>query len=108
MADDRRQAGRTNRRSRLELLFLPMRRARRRRLRFPTRARLAGADAEKAAMVEQAKSRVAAVKESLGEKAAGQPRAPAPQLRALPKLPSRKRKKDQSRSMLPTTSWSRN
>jgi NADH-quinone oxidoreductase subunit C len=40
---------------------------------IPDAGELAGADAEKAAMVEQAKSRVAAVKESLGEKAAGQP-----------------------------------
>jgi NADH-quinone oxidoreductase subunit C len=37
---------------------------------IPDAGEAAGADAEKAAMVEQAKSRVAAVKESLGEKAA--------------------------------------
>jgi NADH-quinone oxidoreductase subunit C len=37
---------------------------------IPDAGEVAGADAEKAAMVEQAKSRVAAVKESLGEKAA--------------------------------------
>lgn len=37
---------------------------------IPDAGQLAGADAEKAAMVEQAKSRVAAVKESLDEKAA--------------------------------------
>src|SRR6266480_3285363 len=44
---------------------------------IPDAGESAGADAEKAAMVEQAKSRVAAVKESLGEKAAGiQPAAP--------------------------------
>jgi NADH-quinone oxidoreductase subunit C len=48
---------------------------------IPAAGELAGADAEKAAMVEQAKSRVAAVKESLGEKpapdaAAGAPKAP--------------------------------
>jgi NADH-quinone oxidoreductase subunit C len=38
---------------------------------IPGAGEAAGADAEKAAMVEQAKSRVAAVKESLEEKAAG-------------------------------------
>src|SRR5262245_19573138 len=38
----------------------------------------AGADEEKAAMVEQAKGRVAAVKESLGAPAAGSPDAPKP------------------------------
>jgi NADH-quinone oxidoreductase subunit C len=38
---------------------------------IPDAGQMAGADEEKAAMVEQAKSRVAAVKESLGEKAAG-------------------------------------
>ena len=37
---------------------------------IPDAGEVAGADAEKAAMIEQAKSRVAAVKESLGEKAA--------------------------------------
>src|SRR6185369_16626984 len=42
---------------------------------IPPAGQLAGADAEKAAMVEQAKSRVAAVKESL---AAAQPAAGAP------------------------------
>ena len=42
---------------------------------IPPAGQLAGADAEKAAMVEQAKSRVAAVKESL---AADQPAAGAP------------------------------
>src|SRR5690349_18297364 len=41
---------------------------------IPPAGELAGADAEKAAMVEQAKSRVAAVKESL----AGEPGAPKP------------------------------
>jgi NADH-quinone oxidoreductase subunit C len=40
---------------------------------IPDAGEAASADAEKAAMVEQAKSRVAAVKESLGEKAAAQP-----------------------------------
>ena len=46
---------------------------------IPDAGQLAGADAEKAAMVEQAKSRVAAVKESLSEKArtpAGAPKPP--------------------------------
>src|ERR1044071_6091412 len=38
---------------------------------IPPAGTLAGADAEKAAMVEQAKSRVAAVKESLQEQPAG-------------------------------------
>ena len=38
---------------------------------IPPAGTLAGADAEKAAMVEQAKSRVAAVKESLSEQPAG-------------------------------------
>ena len=46
---------------------------------IPSAGELAGADAEKAAMVEQAKSRVAAVKESLAaDKAAAQPVAGAP------------------------------
>ncbi len=40
---------------------------------IPSAGVLAGADEEKAAMVEQAKSRVAAVKESLGEKPPPQP-----------------------------------
>lgn len=45
---------------------------------IPPAGELAGADAEKAAMVEQAKSRVAAVKESLAEQpaAAGAPKPP--------------------------------
>ncbi len=43
---------------------------------IPDAGEAAGADAEKAAMVEQAKSRVAAVKESLGEKATPTPAAP--------------------------------
>lgn len=43
---------------------------------IPDAGELAGADAEKAAMVEQAKTRVAAVKESLSEKAAAAPGAP--------------------------------
>ena len=51
---------------------------------IPPAGELAGADAEKAAMVEQAKTRVAAVKESLGEKAAPDPTAP-------PKAPVKKK-----------------
>jgi NADH-quinone oxidoreductase subunit C len=53
---------------------------------IPEAGEAAGADAEKAAMVEQAKSRVAAVKESLGEKAA--PTASAP---GAPKPPVKKK-----------------
>lgn len=53
---------------------------------IPPAGELAGADAEKAAMVEQAKTRVAAVKESLAEKAA----APAPAAGA-PKAPVKKK-----------------
>jgi len=46
---------------------------------IPPAGELAGADAEKAAMVEQAKSRVAAIKESLAaEKPAAAPGAPKP------------------------------
>lgn len=45
---------------------------------IPSAGVLAGADAEKAAMVEQAKSRVAAVKESLSEKTPTDPTAAAP------------------------------
>src|SRR5687768_17930337 len=44
---------------------------------IPPAGELAGADAEKAAMVEQAKSRVAAVKESLAAQPA-EPGAPKP------------------------------
>ncbi|HET6646813.1 MAG TPA: NADH-quinone oxidoreductase subunit C [Pyrinomonadaceae bacterium] len=54
---------------------------------IPPAGVLAGADAEKAAMVEQAKSRVAAVKESLGEKA---PATPATATSA-PKAPVKKK-----------------
>ena len=54
---------------------------------IPDAGELAGADAEKAAMVEQAKSRVAAVKESLGEKAAGQPPTIASPSAAAPGAP---------------------
>jgi NADH-quinone oxidoreductase subunit C len=66
----------------------------------PDAGQLAGADAEKAAMVEQAKSRVAAVKESLGEKAAGlqnsaqtpgQTPPPAAAAPGLPKAPVKKK-----------------
>ena len=53
---------------------------------IPSAGALPGADEEKAAMVEQAKSRIAAVKESLGEKAA--PAAPAP---GAPKAPVKKK-----------------
>ncbi len=53
---------------------------------IPDAGELAGADAEKASMVEQAKSRVAAVKDSLAEKAA--PPAPAP---GTPKAPVKKK-----------------
>lgn len=56
---------------------------------IPAGGELAGADAEKAAMVEQAKSRVAAVKESLAEKAAppaaGAPRPPVKKKEEGPK-----------------------
>jgi len=45
---------------------------------IPPAGTLAGADEEKAAMVEQAKSRVAAVKESLAEQPAAAPGAPKP------------------------------
>ena len=45
---------------------------------IPPAGTLAGADAEKASMVEQAKSRVAAVKESLADQAAAAPGAPKP------------------------------
>ncbi|HEV7796789.1 MAG TPA: NADH-quinone oxidoreductase subunit C [Pyrinomonadaceae bacterium] len=56
---------------------------------IPDAGEMAGADAEKAAMVEQAKSRVAAVKESLGEKAAGSPATPAGP--GVPKAPVKKK-----------------
>src|ERR1041385_5079967 len=55
---------------------------------IPAGGELAGADAEKSAMVEQAKSRVAAVKESLAEKAAppaGAPKAPVKKKEEGPK-----------------------
>jgi NADH-quinone oxidoreductase subunit C len=53
---------------------------------IPPAGELAGADAEKDAMVEQAKSRVAAIKESLGEKAAAPSAAPG-----APKAPVKKK-----------------
>jgi NADH-quinone oxidoreductase subunit C len=54
---------------------------------IPPAGELAGADAEKAAMVEQAKSRVAAVKESLAEQpaAAGAPKPPVKKKEEGPK-----------------------
>ena len=67
---------------------------------IPDAGQLAGADAEKAAMVEQAKSRVAAVKESLSEKAAdiqksaqtpGQIPPPAATASGAPKAPVKKK-----------------
>jgi NADH-quinone oxidoreductase subunit C len=54
---------------------------------IPPAGELAGADAEKAAMVEQAKSRVAAVKESLGETAA----ASTPTAPGVPRAPVKKK-----------------
>ena len=54
---------------------------------IPDAGELAGADAEKAAMVEQAKSRVAAVKESLGEQSA----QPSPAAPGVPKAPVKKK-----------------
>lgn len=56
----------------------------------PDAGQLAGADEEKAAMVEQAKSRVAAVKESLGEKAP-QPQTAPPVAPGAPKAPVKKK-----------------
>jgi len=57
---------------------------------IPDAGEVAGADAEKAALVEQAKSRVAAVKESLGEKAAS-PQTPTPAAPGAPKAPVKKK-----------------
>ncbi len=54
---------------------------------IPDAGEAAGADAEKAAMVEQAKSRVAAVKESLGEKS----QAAATPAAGVPKPPVKKK-----------------
>ena len=52
---------------------------------IPSAGELAGADAEKAAMVEQAKSRVAAVKESLAAPAGGAPKPPVKKKEEGPK-----------------------
>jgi NADH-quinone oxidoreductase subunit C len=52
---------------------------------IPPAGTLAGADAEKASMVEQAKSRVAAVKESLEQPAAGAPKPPVKKKEEGPK-----------------------
>ena len=57
---------------------------------IPEAGKAAGADAEKAAMVDQAKARVAAVKESLGEKAAATPTA-TPAAPGAPKAPVKKK-----------------
>jgi NADH-quinone oxidoreductase subunit C len=58
----------------------------------PEAGESAGADAEKAAMVEQAKSRVAAVKESLGEQAASaESSASTPAVPGAPKAPVKKK-----------------
>ena len=57
---------------------------------IPDAGELAGADEEKAAMVEQAKSRVAAVKEALGEKAAS-PQTPPTAAAGAPKAPVKKK-----------------
>jgi NADH-quinone oxidoreductase subunit C len=58
---------------------------------IPDAGEAAGADAEKAAMVEQAKSRVAAVKESLGEKTPGGPTTATPAAPGAPKAPVKKK-----------------
>ncbi len=55
---------------------------------IPDAGEAAGADAEKAAMVEQAKSRVAAVKESLSDKTSAAPTAATP---GAPKAPVKKK-----------------
>src|ERR1041385_4443319 len=52
---------------------------------IPPAGALAGADAEKASMVEQAKARVAAVKESLAVPAAGAPKPPVKKKEEGPK-----------------------
>lgn len=52
---------------------------------IPSAGEVSGADAEKSAMVEQAKSRVAAVKETLGETTAGTPKAPVKKKEEGPK-----------------------
>jgi NADH-quinone oxidoreductase subunit C len=59
---------------------------------IPEAGESAGADAEKAAMVEQAKSRVAAVKESLGEQAASaESSTSTPAAPGAPKAPVKKK-----------------
>ena len=58
---------------------------------IPAAGELAGADAEKAAMVEQAKSRVAAVKESLGDKSAVPPSGAGAAAPGAPKAPVKKK-----------------
>jgi NADH-quinone oxidoreductase subunit C len=58
---------------------------------IPGAGEAAGADAEKAAMVEQAKARVAAVKESLGEQAAKPATPTAPAAPGAPKAPVKKK-----------------
>ena len=58
---------------------------------IPDAGEAAGADAEKAAMVEQAKSRVAAVKESLSEKTPAAPTATKPAAPGAPKAPVKKK-----------------
>ena len=59
---------------------------------IPDAGEAAGADAEKAAMVEQAKSRVAAVKESLAEKTVAVPTPTAsPTAPGVPKAPVKKK-----------------
>ena len=58
---------------------------------IPDAGEAAGADAEKAAMVEQAKSRVAAVKESLGEKTPPATTPATPTGPGAPKAPVKKK-----------------
>src|SRR6478672_2599637 len=58
---------------------------------IPDAGEAASADAEKAAMVEQAKSRVAAVKGSLGEKQAGAAATAPPAASSTPKAPVKKK-----------------
>lgn len=58
---------------------------------IPDAGEAASADAEKAAMVEQAKSRVAAVKESLSDKSAATPGAATPATSGAPKAPVKKK-----------------
>jgi len=58
---------------------------------IPDAGEAAGADAEKAAMVEQAKSRVAAVKESLSEKTPAATTGTTPAAPGAPKAPIKKK-----------------